>query len=331
MPNMLRFIIRRLFYIVLVLFIVAFFIFWLYRSMPGNPALIFMQGREMDMTPAEFQEALARLEAELGLDQPLVVQFFIWVGQVLRGELGYSFQTRMSVMDTIRLPMLNTIVLSIVNLVLVFAITVPVGIYAAIKRGKLFDNAALVSSMLGFSAPTFLVGMAFIVIFAVWLQLLPTGGMASVMAPEFPSFAWLMDRARFAALPLMTLVFVSTAGLIRFVRSAMVDALHMDFVRTARAKGVKEKAVIYSHAFRNALIPVITIMTGWFIGIFGGSVVVESVFNWMGMGRLMIQSLMFQDLAILKALSVFFSFVSFVGLLLMDITYVIVDPRIRFD
>jgi peptide/nickel transport system permease protein len=133
------------------------------------------------------------------------------------------------------------------------------------------------------------------------------------------------------ALPLMALFLTSLAGLIRFVRTAMIDALNMDFVRTARAKGLAEKTVIYSHAFRNALIPIITVMTAWFVGIFGGSLVIEQTFAWHGMGHLMISALNSRDMAVLMAMGVFYALIAFVGLLIMDIVYVIADPRIRLE
>jgi len=133
------------------------------------------------------------------------------------------------------------------------------------------------------------------------------------------------------ALPLMTMVLTSLAGLIRFVRSAMIDALNQDFIRTARAKGLKEKTVIFVHAFRNALVPVITVMTGWFIAIFSGSMVIERTFLWNGMGDVMLSAISNRDMGVLMAMSVFYSLIAFVGLLIMDIAYVIADPRIRFE
>ena len=330
---MVKFILKRLFYIIVVLFIVSFFIFWLYRGMPGDPALLMMQGSEQDMTRIQWEEALAQLRMEMGLDRPLIVQFGIWISNSLQGNFGYSFITRVSVMDTVRVPMINTIIMNILNLILVFGITIPVGIRAAVKRGKAFDNGALFGSMIGFSIPTPILGIIFMVIFAVGLGWLPMTGMHSAIQPDFATEPWafLWDRFRFMILPLATLTFIATAGLTRFVRSAMIDALSMDSIRTARAKGLKEKTIIYSHAFRNALLPVITVMTGWFISVFSGSMVVESVFNWNGMGNVYRTALDNNDIPILKALTTFYALIAFVGFLIMDLTYMIVDPRIRFD
>jgi peptide/nickel transport system permease protein len=227
--------------------------------------------------------------------------------------------------------MFNTVVINVFNLILVFAITIPAGIYCAIKRGKLFDNSALVFSMFGLSIPNFLFGLILIVLFAVFIPILPLFGMQSAMPPPQGTMAYYLDRMRYMALPLATMVLTSLAGLIRFVRSAMIDALNMDYVRTARAKGLSEKVVVYVHAFRNALIPIITVTIGFFIGIFGGAMVIEQTFAWNGMGRVMLAAINMRDIGVLMAMSVFYSLIAFVGLLIMDIAYTIADPRIRFQ
>ena len=305
--------------------------------MPGDPALMFLEGAQGDMTPQEFEEAIQRIREMLGLDQSYIHQYFAWIGQMLQGNFGYNFPFRVPVLEAIRTPMLNTIVMNIFVLIIVFAITIPMGIYAAIKRGKLFDNGALFFTTIGFSFPNFLFGLLMIIIFNVWLGWLPTGGMRDPMAQiwledgTWTQWDALLDRAKYMILPILTLVLVGMAGLMRFVRSAMIDALNQDYIRTARSKGLAEKTVIYSHAFRNALVPIVTVTAGWFIGIFGGSVLVERVFSWNGMGIVMIDALGQRDVATLKAMTVFYSLISFVGLLVVDIVYVLVDPRIRFE
>jgi len=330
---MFKYILKRLFYIVLVLVLVTGAIFMLYRTMPGDPVDIHLPPEiAITMLPHEVEERRASIIRDFGLDQPLPVQYFRWLGNMMQGELGLSITTREPVMDVVRAPMFNTIIMSIMNLILVFAITIPTGIYCAIKRGKIFDNSALGFSMIGLSVPNFIFGLILIVIFSVFLGWLPISGMRSAMpAGEPGSFAYIMDRLRFMILPLATMTLVSLAGLIRFIRSAMIDSLSMDFIRTARAKGLAEKTVIYSHAFRNALILIITIMTGWFIGIFSGSLIIEQTFGWHGMGWLMLTALNTRDMAVLMAMSVFYTLVAFIGLLMMDIAYVIADPRVRME
>jgi peptide/nickel transport system permease protein len=156
-------------------------------------------------------------------------------------------------------------------------------------------------------------------------------GMASTQPPEAGTFAWALDRLYHMALPLAAIVLTGLAGMIRFIRSAMIDSLNMDCIRTARSKGLREKSVIYSHAFRNSLVPVVTVMAGFFIAIFGGSMVIEMTFNWRGMGLIVLNALNNQDTAVLMAVFTFYALIAFVVLLLLDIVYTFVDPRIRFD
>lgn len=329
-----KYVIKRIIYIIMVLFLVSFIIFMLFRTMPGDPIETFLPlEMQLTMQPAELELARAEIIETMGLDRNHVVQYFYWLAAIFRGEFGISMETRQPVLDHIRAPMANTIVMNIFNLIIVFAITIPVGIYSAIKRGKLFDNVALVSSMIGLSIPGFLFGLiliVFLVIVPPW-SVFPMFGMASVMPPPEGTLAWYLDRLRFMALPLITLVLMSLAGLIRFIRSAMIDALNMDCVRTARAKGLAEKTVIYTHAFRNALIPIITIMAGFFVGIFGGALAIEATFQWQGMGLIMINALNRQDIAVLMTMNVFYALIAFVSILVLDIVYVLVDPRIRFE
>ena len=330
---MFKYIIKRLFYILLVLMLVTGAMFVLYRTMPGDPVDIHLPPEiAMTMRPEEVEIMRASIIEEFGLDQPLPTQYFLWLGGMMRGEFGMSITTRQPVLDLIRSPMLNTIIINLLNLVLVLFVTIPIGIYCAVKRGKLFDSAALGFSMIGLSIPNFLFGLILMVIFSVFLGILPISGMRSAMPVGAPgSLPYLMDRLRYMILPLSAMFLTSLAGLIRYVRSAMIDALSMDFVRTARAKGLGEKAVIYSHAFRNALIPIITVMIGFFIGVFSGSVVIEQTFGWHGMGWLMITALNNRDMAVLMTMGVFYTLIAYVGLLIMDIAYTIADPRIRLE
>jgi len=331
---MVKFLIRRVLYIFLVLFIVSFFIFMLFRTMPGDPVDIWLPPEmALTMELEEFNLRRQEIIDTMGLDQPNVVQYFYWLAATIQGDFGISMESRRPVIDHIRAPFTNTVVINIFAMILIFAITVPVGVYSAIKRGKLFDNAALVSSMIGLSIPNFLFGLILIVLLVVvapW-DIFPMFGMASLMPPDRGTAAWYLDRLRHMSLPLMTLVLVGLAGLIRFIRSAMIDALNMDCVRTARAKGLAEKTVIYTHAFRNALIPIITIMGGTVIGLFSGSMIIELTFQWQGMGVIMINALNMRDIAVQMAMLTFYALVSFTGILLLDIIYVIVDPRIRFS
>ena len=327
---MLKYIIKRIFYIIFVLFLVSILLFSIFVNMPGDPALMMIEGQEQDMTPEQWEIAYQRAREILGLDDPMLMRYFRWLGNTLTGNFGWSSVHRMPVIDAIRAPMANTIVINIFTLILVFSITIPIGVVSAIRRGGIFDNTALFGTMIGFSIPTFLFALIMIFIFAITLQWLPLFGMSSPIAPPRGTLEWFLDRGRFMTLPLITMVLGGTAGLVRIVRASMIDSLTMDYIRTARSKGLKEKTVIYSHAFRNALIPVITVMTGWFIGVFGGSVAIERMFSWNGMGNVMITSLVQRDFGVVMTMNVFYALIAFVGLLLMDIAYAIADPRIKF-
>lgn len=226
--------------------------------------------------------------------------------------------------------MSNTIKLNIYCLIFVFLITIPLGIATAVRKKSIFDNAVQVFSIIGYSLPGFIVALLFIYIFALQLKIFPISG---VSTPGFTGTPWEMylDELKYMALPLIVMVFSSLGGITRYVRAAMIDALRMDYIRTARAKGVKEKVVIYSHAFRNALIPVVTVLTGWFLSIFSGSVVIERIFLWNGMGKVMLDSLNQQDFAVVLAFQMFYVLLALAGNLIMDLAYCLVDPRVKLD
>lgn len=242
------------------------------------------------MDPVRYETLYQAAREKLGLDQPIYVQYFSWMRNMLTGDLGYSIVYKMPVVQMAGAPMTNTIKLNVYCLIFVFIITIPLGIATAVHKKTVFDNTVQVLSIVGYSLPGFIVALIFIYIFALKLKIFPISG---VSTPGFTGTPWeiYLDELKYMALPLIVMVFSSLGGITRYVRAAMIDALRMDYIRTARAKGVKEKVVIYSHAFRNALIPVVTILTGWFLSIFSGSVVIERIFLWNGMGKVMLDSL----------------------------------------
>jgi len=325
------FIVKRIFYMILVLLLVSAVMFGLFRTMPGDPTDIHMPPEAaLGLRPEEVEAIRAEIRETMGLDRSHVVQYFIWLGDMFQGNFGYSIASRQPIWDHISAPMANTIFINIINVILIFSITIPVGVYCAIRRGKLFDNGALVFSMFGLSVPNFLFALILIFVFAILLGWFPIFGIQSIMAPEPWTMAWFGDRMRHMALPLATMVLTGLAGIIRFTRTALIDALNMDCIRTARAKGVREKTVIFVHAFRNSLITIITVTIGAFLGVFGGSVVIETTFGWNGMGRVMLTALNQRDIGVLMTMNMFFVLMAFLTILIMEILYVIVDPRIRF-
>jgi peptide/nickel transport system permease protein len=314
-------------YIVFVLVIISMVMFTIYSFVPGDRALLKLEGPG-GMTAEQWEYTLARTRAEMRLDEPLYIQYFAWMGDVLSGDFGYSTQYRQSVARVIPAPMRNTVQLNIIGLILVFGITIPLGIYTAVRKDRIFDKVVQVVSIIGLSMPSFIWGLLFISFFAVRLGWFPISGSGTI---GFSGnwFEGMLDRMRFMAMPLMVYVFTSLAGITRYVRGAMIEALRMDYIRTARAKGLREKVVIYSHAFRNSLIIVVTIMTTSLVGIFGGSVMIERIFLWNGMGNVMIEALFQRDWAVAFAISLFYALLALLANLLMDILYGIVDPRVK--
>lgn len=327
---MLKYVLKRLMYIIVVFLIASVLIFALYKSVPGDPARLMLEGSKQNMKPEEYEARYQEAVRKLGLDKPLPVQYFTWLGNTLRGDFGYSITYKMPVKQMIGVPMKNTIMLNVWSLIPVFAITIPLGIATAVRRGSRFDSIVQVVTIIGYSLPFFVIALLFIFLFAVKIPIFPISG---VQTPGFTgsSMQLFMNKLYHMALPLIVMVFTSLGGLTRYVRATMIEALRMDYIRTARSKGLTEKVVIYSHAFRNALIPFITIMTGWFISIFSGSVVIERTFLWNGMGKVIIDALNQQDFAVSLAMVMFYLILALVGNLLMDLSYGLADPRVKLD
>lgn len=325
---MFRYILRRLGYMLLVLAALSMILFGIYKLVPGDPALLLVDVSTAQADPQVFQRQYDEARARLGLDEPVVLQYFKWVGNLVRGDLGFSAQYRAPVAQIIQEPLKNTVILNLTCLVIVFAIAIPLGIITAVKKHSLLDSTVQVMTVAGISLPTFMLSLILIYLFAIRLQWLPISGSATPGA-SLSGMALILDRLRYMALPLCVMVLSSLAQITRYVRGAMIEALSQDYIRTARAKGVREKTVIYSHAFRNALIPVVTITTNWFIAIFGGSVVIESVFLWNGIGQTLFTSLRQQDFAVVLAMQMFYVLLTLIGNLIMDLTYGLVDPRVK--
>ena len=224
----------------------------------------------------------------------------------------------------------NTIFINIFSTILALGITIPLGIYCAVhKKGKI-DNITQVITIIGYSIPVYIIALIFIWIFAVWLGIFPVTG-SQTPGADYTGMRAFLDRLYYISLPVIVMTFGSLGGMTRYVRAAMIEALSQDYIRTARAKGLREKVVIYSHAWRNALLPVITVIIGWFLGIFGGSVIIENTFGLNGMGALYYVGLMNNDFELALSIQMFYIVVSLLGQLAMDLSYGLVDPRVRVD
>ncbi len=327
---MLKYIGQRIIYIFFVFLILSGIIFFLYNSIPGDPALRKVSNQIDKLTEEQFQISYERAREELGLNDPIPVRYVKWLKNIVTLDFGVSQTYKQPVVDVIKTPMKNTIFINIMSIFLALVITIPLGIRCAVKKFSKFDNTVQVLTIVGYSTPQFILALIAIFIFAVKLKVLPVSGMNT---PNFQGTAIeaLLDRMKYLTLPLLVMTVSALGGMTRYVRAAMIDALRMDYVRTARAKGLKEKAVIYSHAWRNALLPVITLIIGWFLSIFSGSIIVESMFGLNAMGKIYYKALSDLDYELVIAVQMFYVVISLVGNLIIDLSYGLVDPRIRIN
>jgi peptide/nickel transport system permease protein len=315
---MARYLVVRLLYFIPVIFLVTVVIFSITMLLPGDPALAFLgEGSIRD------QVAYQAMRAELGLDQPLPVQYARWLGRALKGDLGRSVRTHEAVLDALlaRLPV--TLELAAVALLIALVIAVPIGVLSATRPNSPLDSAATVVAVSGVALPEFFVGILFIYLFAVWLRILPPSGYT-------PLSVGVWANLKSIILPALSLGLAMNAVTMRQVRASLIEVMREDYVTVARAKGVPEGTVIWSHALRNALIPVITVI-GLQIGrLVGGTVVVETIFAFPGMGRLAADSIFFRDFPMLQAVVLVMALSVLSFNLLADLLYAYVDPRIRY-
>ncbi len=338
---MTKYILKRIVYLIVVFFIVSFLMYSLYNLIPSDPARNQMEALKKSLKPDVYERMYQELREEMGLNDSIIVRYARWMGiapqkqsgkldGLLEGNFGKSSFYKKDVIDVVGPPIGNTVFINIFATILALGITIPLGIYCAVHKGGKLDNFTQVFTIIGYSIPIYITALVFIYIFAVLLGWFPIGGMGTPGA-EYTGMKAFWDKLYYISLPLIVMTFGSLGGMTRYVRSAMIDALSMDHIKTARAKGVKEKTVIYSHAWRNALLPVITLIIGWFLGIFGGSVIIENTFSLNGMGKLYIQALNNHDYELALAIQMFYTVVSLVGALIIDLSYGLVDPRVRID
>ncbi|HJG87047.1 ABC transporter permease [Pseudoflavonifractor capillosus] len=325
-----RYLLKRFVYIVFVFFIISILMFAIYKSMPGDPVDIMLGDSKTTMKPDAYQALYDKTVASLGLDKPLPVQYVAWMGNMLTGNFGYSTQYKQEVINIIGAPMANTVLLNVLTMIVVFLIAVPLGIVTAVRKNGVFDKTVQVLTIVGYSLPQFIVALLAIFLLAVKFPIFPISGVktAGLDATGLSAF---LDMAWHMVLPVLVMAVSGIGGITRYVRAAMIDVLRMDYIKTARAKGLREKVVVYVHAFRNALIPIVTITTSWIISLFGGSIVIESVFLWPGLGKMLIDGLLQRDFSVVLTMQMFYVVLSLAGNVLMDIAYTIVDPRVRLE
>jgi len=322
---MVSYIFRRLIQIIPVLLGITIISFAVIHLAPGKPTDLMLE-----LNPKVDFEAREKLNRLYGLDKPLYIQYFNWVKKLSRLDFGRSFADNRLVMTRIKERLPITILINVIALFIIFLFSIPIGIKSAVERGSLFDKITTVFVFIGFAAPSFWLGLIFISLFGVRLGILPVSGIISLDFENYAFIHKILDLARHLILPVTVAAIGGLAGLSRYMRQSMLNAISQDYIRTARAKGVPEKLVIYKHALRNALLPIITILGLSIPGLISGSVFIESVFNIPGMGRLMLESVFARDYNVIMAGLVISASLTLLGNLLADVAYAYADPRIRY-
>jgi peptide/nickel transport system permease protein len=283
------------------------------------------------INPKMTVEDKARLEHTLGLDQPLYKQFINWAGEVVKGNLGYSTKFAKPVSDVISDFIWNSFILSLFSLIVSMLIGIPAGIISATRQYSLVDHSLTIFSLIGISMPSFFIGLLLLKFFSIDLKIFPLFGMQDQALRGASFIVQVGDVLRHMILPGMVLALGSTASFMRYTRSSMLEVIRQDYIRTARSKGLKDKVVIYRHALRNAIIPIITLLGFWIPALFSGAVITESIFGWPGIGKISVDAINARDYGLLMALTMLGCFLLLVGMLLSDIFYGIADPRIKYE
>ncbi|WP_428493062.1 ABC transporter permease [Rhodopila sp.] len=313
---MLSYIVRRILATIPVMLLVALFVFSLLYIAPGDPAAIIAGDQA---TPAD----VAHIRASLGLDRPFLVRFFDWFWHVLHGDLGTSIFTNLPVSHMIAQRIEPTVSLMILTLIVSLVLAIPMGVLAAWKHGSWIDRAVMMTAVLGFSTPVFVVGYVLAYVFALRLNWLPVQGFT-------PIDRGLIPFLRNLILPSIALGLIYMALIARITRATMLDVLSQDYVRTAKAKGVGQRGVLFVHALKNAAVPIVTVVGIGFAALIGGAVVTESVFAIPGLGRLTIDAILRRDYPVIQGVVLMFSFVYVLINLGVDLLYTLFDPRIRY-
>ena len=308
---------KRLLAAIPVLFIVSTIVFFILQLTPGDPALVIL-GQEATVDEVE------DLRQQLKLDRPIYEQYFNWLFNALQGDLGESYFMNESVIEAILSHLGPTISLGILAEIIAITLALPLGILAARRKGSVTDQSVMAFSLLGMSIPNFLLSLFLILVFSVSWRLLPVAGYA-------PLSDGLWEHIKFLILPAFALGTAHAALIARMTRSAMLEVLNANYIKTARAKGVKEKWVIYKHALRNAFLPILTVIGQSFLGLMGGTAIVETIFAIPGIGQLIVNGVMRRDYAIVQGAVLYVTFAFVFINLAVDMLYGIVNPQIRLD
>jgi len=324
---LLNYILRRFFFMIPLLIGITIICFGVIHLAPGSPTDL-----QTQMNPRASAEAKERLRALYDLDKPLYQQYFSWVRKIAALDLGKSFSPdNRPVADKIleRLPI--TLFINVLSLGLIIVIAIPIGVIAAVRQNSLFDKVTAVLVFIGFAMPTFWLALLLMILFGVHLGWLPISGIRSLNYEYLPPLSAFTDLIKHLILPVLLSAFGGLAGLSRYMRANMLEVIRQDYITTARAKGLSERVVIYKHALRNALLPVITILGLSIPGLIGGSVIFETIFAIPGMGQLFYMAVMSRDYPVVMGILVIGAVLTLMGNLIADVSYAVADPRIRIQ
>lgn len=322
---MLHYIIKRLLQLVPVLIGITIVSFIVIHLAPGKPTDMMTQ-----LNPKVSLEAREKLEKIYGLNKPLHIQYIVWLKKLIKFDFGESFVDQRPAIKKIAERMPITVLINFLSIITIFLISIPIGIKSAVNRGSLFDKTSTIFVFLLFAAPGFWLALILMSFFGVRLGWVPVSGIASLDFENFTIFRKILDLSYHLILPVLVASLGGLAGISRYTRQSMLNVIHADYIRTARAKGLSQHAVIYKHALKNALLPIITIIGLSIPGLISGSVIFESVFNIPGMGRLMVEAVFARDYNVIMGGLVLSALLTLLGNLIADIAYSYADPRIRY-
>lgn len=321
---MLHYLLKRLLGTIPILFGITIITFIVIHLAPGGPA-----ETQTELNIRASQEARENLKRLYGLDKPLHVQYLTWLKRAIRLDFGESFVDQRRVIDKIKERIPITLSINIISMVIIFLFAIPIGVLSASRRNSFFDRLTTLFVFAGFSMPHFWLALLLMILFGVELGWFPISGIQSIETADMGFFERVLDIGRHLVLPVSVATLGAIAGLSRYTRSSMLEILRQDYIRTARAKGLPEKTVIFRHGLRNALLPAITILGLSVPGLIGGSVIFESIFAIPGMGQLYYSSAMARDYPVIMGMLVIIAILTLLGNLIADICYALVDPRIR--
>lgn len=314
-----NYILRRFLQMIPTMIGVSMIVFFLFAMLPGD---------YIDSNPKLTPERAHELKIMYGLDKPIPIRYINWVKDTLTGNFGFSLKYQEPVTTLLNKFIWNSFMIAIITLILTWSIALMIGVFSAIKQHSWFDGLITLGVFAAMSFPSFFIGLLMIKLFGVDLKLLPIGGMIDT-GSNSTGFAYVVEVIKHMILPISILTLLSVGSLTRYFRSSMLEVIRLDFVRTARAKGLKEKTVIFKHALRNAILPAITLLGFELPGLFSGAIITEQIFNWPGVGRVQLEALSFRDYPVLMAFTMLLSMLTILGNFLADILYASADPRIR--